>query len=243
VQSHFAEVKVGASMEINREELKNIKTDIDYFKGIEAEKKYVAFLDILGFGNQVVNEFEKTIEVYQRVLNSLRALNIFDLGVSTQIYSDSILFACSELYPIVMVVQAAQWQTLFCDCLVRGGIGYGDHLEVMDGKNYFVISQALVHAVQIEKTIKRPCVAFHDSVKIPSKYWNAEIPPVVRGVVHFDGISLVSPLTFFWGTSAITRAYGLAEDYPEHKDKYEWFIKLCEAILNGNPLVPQNFVA
>ena len=57
-------------------------------------------------------------------------------------------------------------------------------------------------------------------------------------VIRFQGMNIVSPVNLFWGASALDRAQHLRAENPEHADKYDWFIALCEAILRGDPLVP-----
>ena len=86
-------------MKIDNEKLKTIEENIDFFKGEKPGNRFVAFLDVLGFGNLVVNKFSHTLDVYQEMLNSLRIVDLIDIGVSMQIYSDSLLFT-SEEFPL-----------------------------------------------------------------------------------------------------------------------------------------------
>jgi hypothetical protein len=39
------------------------------FIGIKPEPRYVAFIDILGFGQQVLDNFDQTLEVYEEIIN------------------------------------------------------------------------------------------------------------------------------------------------------------------------------
>jgi hypothetical protein len=221
-----------------KENLNKIKEPFEPLNNVVPEKRYVAFIDILGFGKQIIDNLEETINIYQKILNDLRIVEILDSCVSVQIYSDSMLLTSTKLMPLANVVNAVLMQTLRCGFLVRGGIGYGEHVESSNGPNFYVISQALVNAVEVEKTIKYPCVAFHESVHIPEKYWNAELSTYSRTILHFDGISLISPLNIFWGTSAISIVTRLSERYPEHKQKYDWFLNLCSAIVRGDDMIP-----
>ena len=225
-------------LQIDKEKLKSISEPFEPLKNAVPEDKYVAFIDILGFGNQVLMKFEKIISIYQEILDDIRIVDVVKHNVSIQIYSDSILLSSTELAPLTQVVKTILMQTLRKGFLVRGGIGYGQHVEVCDGPNFYVISQALVHAAAVEKSIKHPCVAFHESVHIPVEHWRAEVPPFLRTILYFDGISIVSPLNIFWGTSAIGIVTTLSEQFPEHKDKYNWFLRLCDAIVREDAMVP-----
>jgi hypothetical protein len=129
-------------------------------------------------------------------------------------------------------------QTLFHDYLVRGGIGYGKHIEVSDKGNLYVVSQALVQAVEVEKIIKYPCVALHESVQVPADCWISEIENLYRGLLYFDGIRLVNPFNMAWGESAAIRVNMMLDECPEHRPKYEWFLKLFNAVMSDKPLIP-----
>lgn len=225
-------------LQIDKEKLETINEPFEPLKNVVPENKYVAFIDILGFSNQVLEKFDKITEIYQEIIDSVRIVEVVKNDVSIQIYSDSILLSSTDLNPLTLVVNTILMQTLRNGFLVRGGIGYGQHIEVYKGPNFYVISQALVHAAAVEKSIKHPCVAFHKSVHIPEEYWNTELPPLLRTILHFDGISLVSPLNMFWGTSAVGIVTTLSEQFPDYKEKYDWFIGLCEAIGNENAMTP-----
>src|SRR3989337_3264109 len=139
---------------------------------------------------------------------------------------------------MIGVIQGLHMLTLGHDCLVRGGIGFGKHIEVHQSNNFLVVSQALVQAVEVEKKIKHPCVALHNSIEVPQDWWNADIPPERRGLMYFEGIRLISPFNIGWGQSAMTRVAQLSVQYPEYNDKYDWFLRLYEAWYSGDPLVP-----
>ncbi len=63
--------------------------------------------------------------------------------------------------------QVLSQRALAADCLVRGGIGFGKHAQQFDDGNLYFASEGLVHAVEVEHTVKHPCVALHDSVSVP----------------------------------------------------------------------------
>ncbi len=196
---------------------KNSKTPEDKYKpfrpfaGKEADDLYVAFVDILGFGRQVLQNFDDTLKIYEDVLNSAAILKDFRKDVNIRIYSDAFLLTSKKLGSLIGVVQGLYMQTLFHDCLVRGGIGFGKHIEIHNEQDSYTVSQALVQALEVEKRIKYPCVALHDSIKVPQEWWNPEIHPVNRGLSFFEGIRLVTPFNIAWGQSAMTRVVQLAE--------------------------------
>jgi hypothetical protein len=210
------------------------------FAGKEVDDLYVAFVDILGFGRQVLQNFDDTLKIYEDVLNSSAILKDFRQDVNIRIYSDAFMVTSKKLGSLIGVVQGLHMQTLFHDCLVRGGIGYGKHIEIHIEQDSYIVSQGLVQAVEVEKRINYPCVALHDSIKVPQEWWNPEIHPVYRGLSYFEGIRLVTPFNIVWGQSAMTRVVQLTEQYPEYQDKYDWFLRLYEATFSGNPLVPES---
>jgi len=103
----------------------------------------------------------------------------------------------------------------------------------------YVVSEALVKAVEIEKSVKYPCVSFHPEIQIPDGWWKRDFHPIDRGVLYFDGIKLVNPFNRYWFQSAMTRVAMAASEQPEHKAKHDWFLRLYEAVANGDPLVPE----
>jgi hypothetical protein len=229
--------------EVDRDQLAQLSERHLVFEGLAIEKRYVAFLDILGFGAKVVNEFERTLELYQELIGMMRmheAIKAPDTHM--QIYSDSVVLVSSRLSSILQASQMVQCTMLQANCLLRGGVAYGRHLDVKNEGHTYIVSEALVNAVAMEKQIKFPCVALHKSIQIPDGWWQPEIPPIMKTVVHFRGLNIISPLNLFWGTSAVDGARYLKGENPDHAAKYEWFIGLCESILEGEQLVPSHVV-
>jgi hypothetical protein len=204
---------------------------------------YVAFVDILGFSSQVRDDFSTVLKIYEDVLNSAQVLHKIRDNVTLRIFSDAFLLTSAQLGPLIGVVQGLNMQTMFNDCMVRGGIGFGDHIEVSDDGNLYVVSKALVQAVDVEKSVSRPCVALHDSIPVPLYYWNPYMNPLERGVLYFDGLRIVNPFNMYWCQSASVRVAQLMERFPTHRAKHEWFLRLYEAVTSGDPLVPPWFLA
>jgi hypothetical protein len=208
------------------------------------DRRYVAFVDILGFARKVRDNFDSILEVYQQMVNT--ASQTFDTlssvgiqhDVSIRIYSDSFILVSEAISPLIRIVKGLHMITLAHDCLVRGGIGCGRHIEASNGNSLCVVSQALVQAVEVEKRVKRPCVALHESIQVPNDLWNEDQNPFSLGLMFYDGIRLVNPFSVFWGRTAAARISRLAEAYPDHRDKYEWFLSLYENVVSGKMLVP-----
>jgi len=223
---------------VNLELIDGLQTPYMPFEGKEAKEQYVAFLDILGFGNAVLTQFDETMRIYESLLDKLRILKCFEMGVSINIVSDSIVLISGAFDPLLSMCKITQVVALFEHCLVRGGIGYGRHVDVRDGDNRYVVSQALVNAVLVEKTIRWPCVAIDRAIEIAPKHWCPRTEPIRRSVVHYQGLNLVCPLNLFWGSTAINRVERMKERFPEHSDKFDWLLVFAEQILMGAELIP-----
>lgn len=118
----------------------------------------------------------------------------------------------------------------------RGGIGFGRHVEATSDGHFIVLSRALVRAVTVEKRVRHPCVALHDTVQIHDDYLGRRFSPIQRGVLRFDGIRMICPFNALWGHSAMTRVAMLYEQQPEYAENYDWFLRLHDAFHDSNPL-------
>jgi hypothetical protein len=201
-------------------------------------RKYVGFVDILGFGRQVENDFDATLKIYTDVLDSAEFVRQMRPDVKIQVVSDAFIVTAEHLSRMIGVLQALHMRTLIHDCLVRGGIGHGLHIEATEGDNNYVVSQGLVQAVRLEKNGRFPCVAVHESIDIPLEWWKPSTNPFTRGLLYFEGLRIVNPFNLVWGQSAMTRVWQLLQRFPEHRDKYDWFLRLYQAVITGDPLVP-----
>jgi hypothetical protein len=209
-------------------------------KDVQPQNLYVAFLDILGFGNRIVDDYLDTLQLYDDLISLFDTVRPEPLGkVSTRIFSDSILAVSEELKPLLSATSVFHWGALLLDCLLRGGIARGRHLEVSRNTELFVVSEPLVHGARLEKEVKRPCVAIHSTV-VPTK---AEVglrdtPNLHRHLLFHEGRWIVNPFSIAWGTSAAMHAKSLRDRYPAFADAYTWFLHLYEAVFTGPPLIP-----
>lgn len=209
--------------------------------GGKAPTKFVGFVDLLGFSRRVLTEYDNSLKYYEAILRSAGLIPTLRPEVKVTMYSDSFLLVSEELGPIILAAQALEMQTLFNDCLVRGGIAEGKHLEVHDEQNLYVVSEALTKAAVLEKSIKHPCIALHPDIKIPEAWWLSNHQNIERGLLYFGGINLVNPCNIAWGQSAAMRVIQMRDKWPEHRDKFDWFLELHQAIFSPVPMIPPQF--
>lgn len=206
--------------------------------------KYVGFCDVLGFFAAVLNDFDATIALYQLFRKDVRNWP-FPLQAKVSVYSDSILVVGDELPPVLHTIVALQQAAMMQDWLIRGGVAYGRYWEESEDGNLFVVSGALVRAVAIEKTVKVPAIALCEEISLGIEAW---VPRFIHGVfkaplLFFQGRTIVNPFNSYWYASAVMRAKRLLEEHPRHKEKYEWFLSLVEAIERDDILVPESALA
>jgi hypothetical protein len=203
--------------------------------------KYVAFCDVLGFSHAVENHFDETIQLYKEFKNRIADWP-FPEKANVSVYSDSILIVCDELPPLLYAVQSLWFATLTQDWLIRGGVAYGKYWEDRSNGNLFVVSDALVRAVRLESTIKKPGVVLSPEVEVPLSTWVTRFQhgPFSAPLLHFDGLNVVNPFNPYWFASARMRVCQLMDQFPQHSEKYEWFLKFSEHVEANESLVPQS---
>ena len=205
--------------------------------------KYVAFCDVLGFSDAVLTRFDETIAVYTEFAQSIRKWP-FPQKVTVSVYSDSILVVSDDLPPLLDALKSLCWDSLRHDWLIRGGIAHGRYWEQKEKGNLFVVSDALVRAVRIEKSVKVPAIAFSEELALGIEAW---VPRFSHGifnapVLHFNGLSFVNPFNPYWFATARMRLATLLARFPEHRNKYSWFLALAEAVERDDVLVPDAII-
>lgn len=208
----------------------------------EIENKYVAFCDILGFSNSVTNEFDSLITGYKEFRDEINKYDFLKVKIS--IYSDSIIIVSDNLMHIAEALQILLMTLLRYNWIVRGGIAYGKHWKESDNNNLYVVSEALVKAVNIEKTIKHPIIVVSSEIDLGLEYW---IHGSTRRVfdlpiIHYNDLNIVNPFNNYWFLSAQTRLLKLKEEHMEHAHKYDYLLELAEAINDSRTFVPDTII-
>ncbi len=210
----------------------------------DADNRYVVFCDILGFSNRILVDFDQALEVYKQFGESLSSDFHFN-EVKATMYSDAILLTADSLARLLVAVQMLWFLALQNNLMIRGAITKGRYWEKRQGDHLLVASDALVRAVNLEKSVGIPAVVIADDVEIPDEYWLARFAhgPFGTALLHFRDRNIANPFSIMWGASAATRASMLMAESPAHKDKYLWFLALYEAVKNGQELIPPAVLA
>lgn len=131
--------------------------------------------------------------------------------------------------------------------IIRGGIAYGKYWEEKDGENFYIVSEGLIKAVQIEKTIKHPIIALSKEIELDYRYWlgrfrnDTNVRPIVNtALLYYKDIAIVNPVNAYWFNSAIMRLAELAIEFPKYSEKYHWLQNLVSSIDNDDLLVPED---
>ena len=211
---------------------------------IDIRMRYVAFCDVLGFSNAVQDRFDETISIYAEFMKLMRSLPMPEKA-EVSIYSDSILIVADDLPSILHAVKTLLFVILMQDWMIRGGIAYGRYWEKRENGHLFVVSDALVRAVKLEKSVSHPAVAFSPEVELALNLWVARFQhgALDAPVLHFNGLSFVNPFNPYWFASAGMRASQLLARFPEHEKKYKWFLALTEAVQRDDTLIPEPVLA
>lgn len=206
------------------------------------ENKYVGFCDILGFSSLVLGQFDATIAVYKEFRVEIEKKGLDNLTIS--LYSDSILVVGDDLIEVAQAIQILLWTCLRYDWLVRGGIGYGKHWKESNKNNLFIVSEALVKAANIEKTIGLPIIAISDEIDIGINYWMHCIVHRVFDlpIIHYDNRNIINPFNNYWFKSAEIRLANLKSNHPEHKAKYDYMLTMIEDIKAEKEFVPKAII-
>src|SRR3989337_971634 len=79
--------------------------------------RYVAFVDIMGFGRLIRESFKEVIKIYEELINSTKIIEGFREDVTIQINSDAFLISSEKLGSMIGVIQGLHMLTLGHDCL------------------------------------------------------------------------------------------------------------------------------
>jgi hypothetical protein len=227
------------------------------FADVPLRQCFVGYIDILGFGKLVCDSLERAQTLYDDILrtNDLLPTNGAwqtrpDDRIDITAVSDSFLVVGEEIQPVASWCAGIQRVVMSSHLLVRGGIGYGRHLQKnihekgRSRHHVLAISEALVFAAGEEKRRDRPpCgITLHSSVPAkPIEELDAgRSSNSQRVIVYWEGSWLINP---FGKTDAIEEARlvkmreqhrGTAEAY-----KYDWLFEFFQQIKADHPLRPQ----
>jgi hypothetical protein len=204
------------------------------------QSRYVAFLDLLGFGSKVEQDMDGALRTYDAIFSRIREISLGLLRSTTiAVASDSVLLTSETLEEILHACHYMQHFALFHETLIRGGIAHGVHVEARSRRNLYVVSPALIQAVRLEHNTGHPLVVLDPAIEVPRSFYPYPGQHVLDRLLFFyDGCWVVSPFTRYFCQSAMTRVAMMMEDHPEHKAKYEWFLGLYSAVTAGEWLVP-----
>jgi len=210
------------------------------FSKIKPEVFFVAFIDILGFGQKVQDDFERARKDYDMLINHMGCLNSSKiLNATIRMISDSIYITGKDPSAVIETAHYAQQGILWsCSWLYRGAIAAGRHQELNHDGNLYIVSEPLVNAIKTEKTIKKPCIVIHPSAVPSQLVYNGAISNFERTIIFYDGQWIVNPFNIIWGLSATERVKELKRTYPKFAETYDWFLALYKAVKSEDLLLP-----
>src|SRR5437868_11380682 len=88
---------------------------------VEAVNRYVAFIDILGWGDKIRSDFSETVLLYDELIHGVE--DIQDITAQKpviRIISDSIILVSPDLKPVLQTANLLQHSALMSQCLLRG---------------------------------------------------------------------------------------------------------------------------
>lgn len=130
------------------------------------EKKYVAFLDVLGFKELVRTKGEKLNRYFKTIENALIDINSDKAEITSQLVSDSTILACDlsvqNLGTLLKAVQTIQARCAVENIWIRGAITIGD--IYFDRNLNIVVGNGLSDAYLLESQEKFPRVIIDPKV-------------------------------------------------------------------------------
>jgi hypothetical protein len=207
-----------------------------------SDTRYAAYCDILGFSSRIQTDFDAALSAYRQFVDSMSNAESALVEVQATMYSDAVLITGASLPHVLRAVQNLWFMALINDLMIRGAIAHGRYWEERRGGHLFVVSDALVRAFKLERSVGVAAVVIADDVEIPDDYWLARFADAkgqfLTPLLHFRDRNIVNPFNIMWHYSAGGRAQKLMSESPAHKDKYLWFLALHKAVGDGQPLIP-----
>lgn len=225
---------------VNKARDKSLQSQTSAFSKIKPKVFFVAFIDILGFGQKVQDDFKEARRDYNMLIDHMSLINSSKiLKVTIRMISDSIYITGENPSEVIETAHYAQQGILLsCNWLYRGAIAAGPHQELNYNGNLYIVSEPLVNAIKTEKTIKKPCIVLHPSAVPNQLIYNGAITNCERTILFYDGQWIVNPFNIIWGLSAAERVKELKRTYPKFVKTYDWFLELYNAVKSEEILLP-----
>lgn len=161
------------------------------------DKKYVAFLDVLGFKELVKSKGEKLNRYFKTIENALIDIKSDKAEITSQIVSDSTILACDlrvqNLEVLLKAIQTIQARCAIENIWIRGAITIGDiyfnrDLNIVVGNGlsdaYLLESQEKFPRVIIDPKILKAEYGFGTRQLFVKRFNNAQerdsIPPLIH---------------------------------------------------------------
>ncbi|MGO5116637.1 hypothetical protein ACTQ33_16880 [Candidatus Avoscillospira sp. LCP25S3_F1] len=214
------------------------------------ENKYCAFIDILGFKENVKN-FESALHYYRSYFGAYHSLDKMhdelvkavqsalpwhqaaNSSVQSCCFSDSIILSSSNWKTLLFKICNIMSFMTSSKFVFRGGIGYGKHVSETTNGDFYIVSEGLVHAVEIESSkAKYPRIVL-DKSALNAIVDSAESPWDLNHMLiqSEDDLWFVNP---FFLNPDIRDIHAQVKEWIEQYqgevfvDKYLWMNDLCK---------------
>ncbi len=117
-------------------------------------KKYVAYIDVLGFAELVNNKnYSELITYFKTIKKVLKVINKTKLNIQSLLFSDCIILSAPsneiDFQFLLQAIQTIQAELIIKGIIFRGAVSYGE--LYFDYKNNILVGKGLIKAWQLEK--------------------------------------------------------------------------------------------
>ena len=204
--------------------------------------RYLAYVDLLGFGDRVLSHWHGAAEVYDRIITVALGFKAKREAMGRrarrrapqiQFWSDAAVIVGDVFHEVAQTCQDIQTAALAAGrMLVRGVIAYGHHAELHRDGDMFVVSSPLVRAAKFEaKSVDTPRVVIDPTCQQLIDFVKTRRCNLITTDAD-DGFLMVKPFvvtTPEWLTNYENSLTSLLADHqhmPERvKKKYEWMLE------------------
>jgi len=152
-------------------------------------KRFVAFIDVLGFSDLVYKNQHKELESYfQTVANILSDMQLNDNKIQSISISDSIILVAPEgldgFKKIIKAVRSIQRKLLFKNIFIRGAISFGE--VYFDDKLNIIVGKGYIKAYLLEKEAIFPRVIIDPAIMSIMETDRVGFLKLVNATLEFD---------------------------------------------------------